>query len=195
MPPVRRLAPQTGTAFLLHKGQCLRIIDPQGQQVADLIAFSAHERDEWLSSGRTFDYNETINLTSGAILYSNRSNHMLRIGEDRVGKHDFLLTPCSEEMFKLLGGSGVPHPSCLGNLTSALQPFGISSDRIPTTFNAFMNVQLSPSGGLCVGAPHSQAGDFVDLEALCDLIVGLTACSSEHSNNGVCKPIDYTVVT
>jgi uncharacterized protein YcgI (DUF1989 family) len=169
----------------------LRIIDPEGQQVADLIAFCAGEPDEWLSAGRSFDYNETICLTSEAVLYSNRSNPMLRIGEDRVGKHDFLLTPCSEEMFRLLGRSQAPHPSCLGNLACALAPFGITRDRIPTTFNIFMNVELSPSGRLQVGVPRSRAGDFIEFLALRELIIGLTACSSEHSNNGVCKPIDY----
>ncbi|MDQ6931957.1 MAG: urea carboxylase-associated family protein [Candidatus Eremiobacteraeota bacterium] len=192
---VNRLGPQTGTAFVLRKGQSLRIIDPQGQQVADLAAFCAGATDEWLSSGRTFDYNQTIYVTSGAILYSNRSNPMFRIGEDRVGRHDFLLTPCSEEMFKLLGRCDGPHPSCLENLTSALQPFGITSDRIPTTFNVFMNVEVSSSGSLSVGKPQSRAGDFVDLEALCELIVGLTACSSEDSNSGVCKPIDFSVLS
>ncbi|MBC5830011.1 MAG: urea carboxylase-associated family protein [Candidatus Eremiobacteraeota bacterium] len=193
--PVNRLEPQTGTAFVLRKGQSLRIIDPQGQQVADLAAFCARAPGEWLSSGRTIDYNQTIYVTSGAILYSNRSNPMFRIGEDRVRRHDFLLTPCSEEMFKLLGRCDGPHPSCLGNLASALQPFGIASDQIPTTFNVFMNVEVSSSGVLRVGTPQSRAGDFVDLEALCELIVGLTACSSEYTNNGACKPIDFSVLS
>lgn len=195
MQPPKRLAAQTGTAFLLREGQSLRIIDPHGQQVSDVVAFSASEPEEWLSSGRTFDYNETIYLTSGAVLYSNRSNPMLRIGEDRVGRHDFLLTPCSAEMFKLLKRSEGSHPSCLDNLASALQSFGIGRDYIPTTFNVFMNVEVSSSGTLRVGVPRSSPGDFVDLLALRELIVGLTACSSEHSNNGVCKPIDFEVLT
>lgn len=193
MPQHKRLAPQTGTAFRLREGECLRIIDPHGQQVADVVAFCASGPDEWLSSGRTFDYNQTIYLTSGAVLYSNRSNPMLRIGEDRVRRHDFLLTPCSAEMFRILGGSDASHPSCLENLASALQSFGITRDHIPTTFNVFMNVQVSSSGALRVGVPQSKSGDFVDFLGLRELIVGLTACSSEHSNNGVCKPIDFAV--
>src|SRR3954464_7399940 len=88
-----RLAAQTGTAFLLSAGDILRVTDPAGEQVADLVAFSRDPRPAWLSSGRTFDYNNTVYLTTGHVLYSNRSVPMLRIVEDTVGRHDFLYTP------------------------------------------------------------------------------------------------------
>ena len=68
-----RLQPQTGTAFMLAAGDTLRVIDPEGEQVADLIAFSRDARPAWLSAGRTFDYNNTVYLTTGHVLYSNRS--------------------------------------------------------------------------------------------------------------------------
>ena len=54
-----RLSPQTGTAFSMSAGDVLRVIDPEGEQVADLIAFSREPRPAWLSAGRTFDYNDT----------------------------------------------------------------------------------------------------------------------------------------
>ncbi len=190
----KRLPPQSGTAFVLRRGELLRIIDPLGQQVADLTAFGTTEPREWLSSGRTFDYNENIYVTTGTALYSNRSNRMFTIGEDRVGKHDFLLMPCSEEMFKLLGRCSGHHPNCLENLAGALRSFDITINQIPTTFNVFMSVQLSSSGRISVTAPQSQPGDFLDLRAERDVIVALTACSSEYSNNGVCKPIDFDVL-
>jgi uncharacterized protein len=89
---VTRLAPQTGTAFRLAAGRTLRVVDPTGEQVADLIAFSDESRQAWLSAGRTFDYNESIYLTTGHVLYSNRSQPMLTIVADTVGRHDFLYT-------------------------------------------------------------------------------------------------------
>src|SRR3954471_12957841 len=95
--PRHRLEPQTGTAFLLEKGQRLRVIDPLGEQVSDLVAFASGDRREWLSSGRTIDYANTIYLSTGHILYSNRSRAMFTIVADDVGRHDFLLTVCSAE--------------------------------------------------------------------------------------------------
>ena len=187
------LEPQTGRGFRLQHGQVLRVVDPDGEQVADLTAFAADGSGEWLSSGRSIDYANTIYLTTGHTLYSNMSRPMFTMLQDMVGRHDFLLTPCSQEMFcKLYGIEGL-HPSCFGNLESALTPFGIQPNQIPTTLNIFMNVEINPSGELTIGAPLSRPGDYLELRADMDLIVGLTACSAEKSNNHCFKPIDAMI--
>lgn len=189
-----RLEPQTGTAFELRAGQHLRVIDLEGEQVADFIAFNAADKSEWLSSGRSIDYANRIYLTKGDVLYSNRSRPMLTIVEDDVGRHDFLLTPCSPETFEIIYKNNAPHPSCLANLTRHLAPFGIPADSIPTTLNIFMNVEIEMDGTLKILPPRSKAGQSILLRAEMDLIVGLTACSAEMSNNYRFKPIGYEIV-
>ncbi len=189
-----RIAPQSGCAFALHKGQRLKIIDPEGQQVCDLMCYSLHDKQEWLSSGRTLDYASAWLIGKGDILYSNRSNPMLSILEDTCGRNDFLLTPCSLEMFHKLYGIKGHHPSCHENLYRNLAAWGILPDEVPTTFNIFMNVALYPDGKLNVEPPLSKAGDYMILEATMDLVVGLTACSAGQSNNGSFKPIDYEIL-
>jgi hypothetical protein len=188
-----RLAPQTGAAFVLAAGESLTVTDPEGEQVADLIAFSREPIPAWLSSGRTFDYNDTLRLSQGHILYSNRSIPMLTIIEDTVGRHDFLYTPCSAETFSLIYGLTGHHPSCLENLASTLEPHGIRANDIPTTFNIFMNVDIDAAGRLSIGPPLSRPGDHITLRAETDLLIGLTACSAELSNNHRLKPIDYEI--
>lgn len=189
-----RLEPQTGTAFALRKGERLRVIDLEGEQVADLIAFATADKQEWLSSGRSIDYANTIYLTTGNILYSNRSRPMLTIVRDDVGRHDFLLTPCSPETFVIIYQHTGEHPSCLANLAKNLEPFDIEPDMIPTTFNIFMNVEVDGEGRLSVRPPRSRAGDTIEMQAEVDLIVGLTACSAEMSNNYSFKPIGYEIL-
>ena len=191
---MNRLEPQTGTAFKLRAGQQLRVIDLEGEQVADFIAFGAADKSEWLSSGRSIDYANRIYLTKGDILYSNRSRPMLTIVEDDVGRHDFLLTPCSPETFQIIYKNTQPHPNCFANLAEHLAPFGIAPDSIPTTFNIFMNVEIDPAGALNILPPRSKAGDSILLRAEMDLIVGLTACSAEMSNNYRFKPIGYEIL-
>ena len=195
MEPIQRyhLEPQTGVGFELAKGQKLRIIDPQGEQVSDLVAFAKEDKREWLSSGRSIDYANTIYLTTGHVLYSNRSRPMFTLLEDQVGRHDFLLTPCSPETFQIIYGNHDPHPSCFGNLSKNLAPLGILPDEIPTTFNVFMNVLVAQDGELTIGPPTSKAGQYLELRAEMDLIVGVTACSAEMSNNYSFKPIDVEV--
>jgi len=188
------IPPQSGTAFVLRKGQRLTVIDSQGQQVSDLVAFNADDTDEWLSSGRTLDYASKFLLTTGDTLYSNRSSPMFVIERDDVGRHDFLLAPCSKEMFAKLYGHTEPHRGCFGNLVEALAPFGINPDQIPTAFNVFMNVQVDgTTGTLSVEPPLSRAGQSTTFVALMDLVVGLTACSAGLSNNFTFKPIDFQV--
>ncbi|MEP6551198.1 MAG: urea carboxylase-associated family protein, partial [Gemmatimonadales bacterium] len=126
-------------------------------------------------------------------LYSNRSRPMWTIVEDTVGRHDFLLTPCSPETFEIIYNTKGHHPSCFANLARALAPYGIAPDSIPTTFNVFMNVEILPTGELSILPPRSREGDSILLRAEMDMIVGVTACSAELSSNGSFKPIDVEV--
>ena len=185
---------RSGAAFRLDRGQTLTVIDPKGMQVADLLAYNAEDIAEVISSGRTLDYAETIRLTTGHILYSNRSQPMLEIVEDSVGRHDFLLTPCSYDTFHHFYPDLPPHRGCFGNLAAALQPYGVAPDAIPVAFNCFMNVPVDPeTGQLSVLPPTSQAGDRIVFRAAMDLVIGLTACSAPASNGGSFKPIHYRV--
>ena len=189
------IPPRTGTAFILKKGEQLKVTDIQGEQVSDFVCFNLADKREYLSSGRTMDYAETIFLTKGHPFYSNRSNVMFTIKEDTVGRHDFLLTPCSADTFRIIYGHTNPHRGCFGNLAEALVPYGIEPDAIPICFNIFMHVTVNgDTGKIDVLPPKSKAGDYIIIEAHMDLLIGMTACSAEMSNNYTFKPIGYEIV-
>lgn len=192
---IQQIEKQSGTAFILKKGQQLKVIDPQGEQVSDLVLFNKKNTAEKLSSGKTLDFEESLLITKGNFLWSNRSRKMMEILEDTNGRNDFLLAPCSPETFQIMYDDPDYHPSCLENLANNLKKFDIPADDIPTAFNIFMNVQFDKNGKLSVQPPLSKAGDFVLFEAKMDLIIGLTACSAEDSNNGKFKPIHYEVIS
>ncbi len=188
-----RIPPRSGAAFELKAGQRLTVIDPDGMQVADLLAYSREDVCEVISNGRTLDYEETLRLTTGNRLWSNRSRVMLTIEEDMVGCHDFLLTPCSVDTFLHFYPDKPLHRGCFGNLAAALEPYGVEPDMIPVAFNCFMNVPVSETGKISVLPPLSKAGDRLALRAEIDLVIGLTACSAYASNGGSFKPIDYVI--
>ncbi len=191
---IAEITPRSGTAFILHTGETLEVIDPLGQQVSDMLAYSRADVREHISNGRTFDYEETISLTAGHRIWSNRSRPMLEIVHHDVCRHDFLLTPCSEATFRHFYPGKPVHRGCMGNLVSALQPYGVAEDAIPTAFNIFMNVVVdAQTGRLQVLPPISKAGDSIRLRALMDLVIGLTACSAYASNGGSFKPIQYRI--
>lgn len=189
-----RIPPQSGRAFRLLAGQVLRITDPCGEQVSDLFAFKDDDHRCSLSSGRSIDYASKIYLSSGDVLYSNDSRPMFTILEDTVGRHDFLLTPCSQEMFEILYQHRGHHPSCFENLYRSFAQYGIRPEQIGTTFNVFMNVEVTPEGTVHVRAPKSRPGDYIELRAEMDMVCALTSCSAENSNNGSFKPIDFQIV-
>ena len=62
------LPPQTGLAFTMQKGEVLRIIDAEGEQVADLVCFAQNDRSEYFSAGRTVDYNNRLFFSDGHVL-------------------------------------------------------------------------------------------------------------------------------
>jgi uncharacterized protein len=97
------------------------------------------------------------------------------------------------DTFRIIYGHAEPHRGCAGNLLEALKQYGIGPDKIPICFNVFMNVDVAPSGKISVLPPKSKTGDRVVIEAKMDLIVGMTACSAEMSNNYSFKPIGYSI--
>lgn len=189
-----RIPPRSGVAFEMTKDQTLTVTDPVGEQVADLLAFRRDDVREVISSGRTLDYASRIYLTTGDKIYSNRSSVLLEILKDDVGRHDFLLTPCSKDTFRIIYDDADPHRGCFGNFSEALAPYGIEVDAIPVAFNCFMNVSVDGvTGEFRVDPPLSRAGDQIVFRAAEDLIIGLTACSALQSNNGSFKPIDFEI--
>lgn len=194
MSTLETIRKQTGAAFTLKKGEYLKVIDPEGEQVSDMVLFNKDDLRERISNGKSMDFEESILLTTGNYLWSNRSRKMMRIVEDTNGRNDFLLAPCSPATFKIMYKNDEPHPSCFENLLINLEPYGVRPDDIPTAFNIFMNVQFQQDGKLSVEPPTSKAGDYVIFKAEIDLIVGLTACSAEESNNYTFKPIQYQIL-
>ena len=185
----------SGTGLELKKGQKLKITDIEGQQVSDFFCFFKDDQEDYLSSGRTFDYNSKIHVTTGDKLYSSKSKVMAVILEDKVGKHDFVLTPCSKDTFiKLYHDHDTTKIGCEGNLLKAFDKFGIKHKALPPTFNIFMNVRFDSEGKVHVDPPRSKSGDYIVIKAEEDLIVGITACSAPKSNNGKLTTIGYEVI-
>ena len=190
-----RLQPQTGTSVVLAPGDRLTLLDPCGAQVSDLYLVAAEDPAEVFSSGRTTDFGNSLYVSTGSALWSNRSRVMAEIVDDTVGTHDLTLTPCSQATFDVLYPDlgGATHPSCFANLVAALAPHGVDPDRIGTTLNVFMDVWTDEEGELHIDPPPTRPGDRFTIEARMPVVAGVTACSAEKSNDGTCTPIDLLV--
>jgi uncharacterized protein YcgI (DUF1989 family) len=177
------IPPGHGVGLLLKRGDQLRLVDPHGGQSGDLVAFS-HDGAQRLSNGRTFDYSGKIYLSTGDVLWSDRSNPMLTIVADAVGRHDFLYSSCSVEMYRIQYGVKGYHANCYDNLCSAMRELGLEPEPLPTAFNFFMNVEIGADGRLIIAPPKSLAGDSITLRAEMDLAIALSACPASTCNGG-----------
>jgi uncharacterized protein len=178
----KTVAAASGEGLRLRRGECLRIVDTEGGQTGDLVCYSS-DGGERLSSGRTFDYNETVRLTTGGVLWSDRSNRMLTIVADDVGRHDMLYGACSREMYRMQYGAD-DHANCDENLSAALRALGIDPVFLPQPFNLFMNVDIGEDGRLRILPPRSRPGAAIVLRAEMDLAVALSACPGGTCNGG-----------
>ena len=171
-----------GIGLRLKRGERLRIVDTEGGQTGDLVAYST-DGGQRLSSGRTFDYNGKVHLSTGDVLWSDRSERMLTILSDDVGRHDMLYAACSREMYRLQYGAE-DHANCHDNLSAALRGQGIDPVFLPQPFNFFMNVEVGGDGRLNIVPPRSYRGAALVLRAEMDLAVALSACPAGTCNGG-----------
>ena len=159
----------------LKLGECLRVIDIEGGQTGDLVAFSADGKQR-LNSGRTFDYGGKIYVSTGDVLWSDRSNPLLTIVADDVGKHDLLYSPCSLEMYRI--------------------QYGLEPEPLPSSLNFFMNADVAADGRLSFLPPKTRAGASITLRAEMDLLIALTSCPASTCNAGATtKPLAFEIVT
>ncbi len=176
------IPPRGGAAVILNNQEKLRIVDLEGKQVADLLAYNWYDPGEYLSTGATIDTNGSLNIFREDCLYSNKYNPMLLLLEDTVGRHDLLHPPCSPEMYRKQYGITGNHPSCYHNFSLVLMDYGLDHTHIYTPFNVFMNTHVHNDGTLEVKKPLSKPGDYILLEAIMDLLVVITACSVAESD-------------
>lgn len=183
-----------GLAIAVKQGQTVRIIDVEGEQVADFAAYQRMDHSERLDPSVTMDALHAYVVGQDDVLYSNKYRPMFTITRDLVQCHDLLNSACRAEMYEFLyQKSG--HRSCYENLNEAFGQFGVSKPDQHYTLNIFMNTELLPDGQMLVKRPKSKPGDFIDLRAEMDVIVGISACPCEESivNGYVCTPLRVQV--
>jgi urea carboxylase-associated protein 1 len=192
------IAPAGYFAAELKKGQVLRIVDVEGQQVADLICFSAARLEEKLSVMNTINLNKQVFPRVGYLLYSDEARGMMSIIADTCGVHDMLAGACSR--FTNERRYGVKDTrNCRDNLADAVKGWGIAWKDIPFNMNVFMNCPIGSDGNWSIQVPRSKAGDHIDFRAEMDVLVAFSNCPQVHNacNAFRLKPLkaviyDYT---
>jgi hypothetical protein len=160
-------------------GQVLRIVDLEGNQAVDTLFYNANDTEERYSAVDTMRAQRGIYLTTGSALRSNLGATMLTIVEDTCGRHDTLGGACSAESNTVRYALDKRYMhSCRDNFLLALarHDYGLSKRDLPGNINFFMNVPVTPEGGLEFADGISAPGRYVQLRAQMDVLVLISNC-------------------
>jgi urea carboxylase-associated protein 1 len=171
----------SGEPYLLEirQGQTLRIVDLEGNQAVDVIFYNRHDPAEHYSATDTMLRQGGIYLTTGSVLMSSEARAMLTIVADTCGRHDTLGGACAAESntVRYALQKKFMH-SCRDNYLLALQhaDIGLGKRDLVPNVNFFMNVPVTPEGGLKFEDGVSAPGKYVELRAEMDLWMLVSNC-------------------
>ncbi|WP_010484357.1 urea amidolyase associated protein UAAP2 [Pseudomonas sp. S9] len=159
-------------------GQTLRLLDLEGNQAVDTLFYSARNPRERYDVQRTLRKQNRVYLTTGTVLYSNLGQPMLTITADTCGSHDTLGGACAQESNTVRYALDKRYMhSCRDNfLRASLHDGRLNKADISANINFFMNVPVTPQGGLTFEDGISAAGKYVELRAEMDIIVLISNC-------------------
>ena len=168
-----------GRGVYVKKGQLLDIVDVEGHQVGDIIAWFRNDPSEYLSPTHTVSCNASVGLKTGSRVFSNYRNPVFTILRDDVEKHDIVVPCCDHERYKNDYDLD-DHPHCLGNLAQARDLLGEDYElHGETAWNVFMHNRVEPDGSVVTDPAAHEAGATITLEAHEDLVVLLSACPQD----------------
>lgn len=162
---------------VVKKGQTLRIHDLEGNQAADTLFYRAGHLGERYSASDTIKKQRSLYLTTGSVLVSNVGNPMLEIVADTCGRHDTVGGACSRESNVMrYDASKEPMHACRDSFIRGVQEMGGDKADITCNINFFMNVPVTPEGGLSFADGISAPGRYVELKALMDVVALVSNC-------------------
>ena len=171
----------------IKKGQVFRILDLEGNQAVDTLFYSATTPEERYSATDTIVRQGALYLTVGSKLYSNEGNMMLTIIADTCGRHDTLGGACASESNTVRYAIDKRHMhSCRDNFLGGLAhcdchdqgaaKLGLGKRDLGPNINFFMNVPVTPEGGLTFEDGISGAGKYVEMRAEMDVVCLISNC-------------------
>lgn len=187
--------------YWFHKvsnGQTLRIVDLEGNQAADTLFFNANDPSERYSAVDTLREQGNVYLTVGSKLLSQQGNELLEITADTCGRHDTLGGACATESNTVRYSleKKCMH-ACRDSwmLAVAEHPeFGIGKRDIAHNINFFMNVPITPEGGLTFADGISAPGKYVELQASMDVVVLISNCPQLNNPCNAYNPTPIEVL-
>lgn len=183
---------------VVKKNQVLRILDLEGNQAADTLFYAANDPAERYSAVDTIREQGNVYLSAGTKLMSTAGNVLLDIVADTCGRHDTLGGACATESntVRYALEKKCMH-ACRDSWMLAVaenEQFGMTKRDITHNINFFMNVPVTPEGGLTFADGISEAGKYVELKAAMDVIALISNCPQLNNPCNAYNPTPIEVL-
>jgi aminomethyltransferase len=191
-----RVDSSTALAYEVEAGQYIQVIDVEGQQCSDFLAFDSRR----LSGGveRGLDATTTRNLMGNAYpqpglfgkFFDQDMRPLVEVVRDTVGRHDTFALACNAKYYEDMGYPG--HVNCTDNFNGQLTSYGIAPRRGWPALNFFYNTFFSEANQLLFDEPWSRPGDYVLLRAMTGLVCASSACPDDIDPANAWNPLTST---
>ncbi|GGD11695.1 DUF1989 domain-containing protein [Aureimonas glaciei] len=192
-----RIKAATASAYTVKAGDYIQIIDVDGRQCSDFLAFDANA----LARGEEYDLDPTTTRTlmgssfSGPGLHSkyfdSRMQPLVEVIQDTVGRHDTFLLACTAKYYEDMGYPG--HSNCTENFNRVLAKHGVAERKGWPAINFFYNTIVGADDRISMDEPWSRPGDYVLLRALTDLVCASSSCADDIDPANAWDPTDIHV--
>jgi urea carboxylase-associated protein 1 len=180
----------TGTAWLdvevaagdgwvgtVPAGSRFRIVDLHGNQAVDTLFYDAHDLSNRYSAADTVREQGAAYLTAGSLLLTQDLDPLMTIVDDTCGRHDTLGGACAQESNVVRYGAHTRHQhACRITFVRKAREYGLDVRDLSHNVNFFMNVPITPDGGLTFEDGVSAPGKHVELRAERDVVVLISNC-------------------
>jgi urea carboxylase-associated protein 1 len=183
-----------GWTHVVRKGEIFRIVDLEGNQAVDTLFYAAEDPSERYSAVDTIREQGNIYLSTGTELLSTERRVLLTIVADTCGRHDTLGGACAAESNQVRYAIEKKYMhSCRDTflLTLATNCEHMSLRDLTANINFFMNVPVTPEGGLTFQDGVSGPGRYVEMRAEADVRVLISNCPQL---NNPCNAYDPTPI-
>ncbi len=163
----------------LAAGEMVRFVDIEGQQAIDFLCYDALDARDRYNAANTMKMAENLYLNAGTVLYGEYATPLMKIAATSCLNHDTIGGCCSVEMNLLRYGRRTH--SCRANFIHELSKFGMGEADIVANVNFFMSVPVGSDGHMEISEGMSKAGDFVDVQALTEVIAVISNCPQKYN--------------
>jgi urea carboxylase-associated protein 2 len=177
---------------VLKRGEAIRIGQEAGPSTVSVIAWNAHDTSERLNLPDTVKIQWTTAIGKGRVIFSDMGRVMFSVIEASSSAHDCLVGGSTA------ASNSAKYPGAItrntrDNFVLVASKLGLDRRDIPGALSLFAGIRVDDAGCFQWRNQIANLGDYVELRAEMDVIVGFSNCPHPLDPNPAYAPSPVTI--